>query len=394
MLNRRILRVKAMQALYSYFLAQESQKNVTNEQLMSHYHLDPAKDDFADAGIFTKKRKLASSLYLEFVHDRLVPQSDAVDEDEQEIRENVQRHIDKYYIEIDREMRAIQSRMTKDIDDIEKLYLLLIQLVVEFAHLENQEKDKKTRAHIPRISTWNYHFIENPLVDALTKFEEFNKALIDQKISWQEDYDVIKSWYKDILHKDETLIEYQKKENPTQQEHKDAVVYLYKKLVFKNQVISDYISSIDLHSSENHSILKSMVVKTFQDYEPDLEDSFQLKEVSRNEDEDIDFFKKLFKETVRKENELDFIISKKTKNWDISRVALTDRIILRMALAEMMSFPSIPVKVTINEFIEISKNYSTPKSKQFVNGILDVMANELTSEGEIRKSGRGLIDNK
>ncbi len=394
MLNRRILRVKAMQALYSYYLAQESQKNVINEQLESHYFLDPAKDDFADAGLFTKRRKLASSLYFEFLSTRLVPASDAVDEEEQEIRENVQRYIDKYYAETDREMRAIQSRMVKDVDDIQNLYLQLIQLLVEFAHLEHQERDKKTRAHIPKVSTWKYHLIDNPLVDALTKFEDFNKLLIDNKISWQEDYDVIKSWYKDILQKDETLIEYQKKVSPTEQEHKDAVIYIFKKLVFKNSVIGDYIASIDLHSSENLSILKSMVVKTFQDYESDLDDPFHLKDVSRNEEEDIDFFKKLFKETVRKESELDGIISKKTKNWDISRVALTDRIILRMALAEMMSFPSIPVKVTINEFIEVSKNYSTPKSKQFVNGILDVMANELTSDGLIRKSGRGLIDNK
>ena len=394
MLNRRILRVKAMQALYSYFLAQESQKNVISEQLEAHYFLDPAKDDFADAGLFTKRRKLASSLYFEHINARFVPSIEGVDEEERDIRENVQRYIDKYYTEIEREMRAIQSRMVKDVDDIEKLYLKLIQLVVEFAHLEHQERDRKTRAHIPKVSEWKYHFIENPLVDALTKFEGFNKLLIDNKISWQEDYDVIKSWYKEILQKDEVLIAYQKNESPSEQEHKEAVVYLYKKLIFKNAVIADYIASIDLHSSENHSILKSMVVKTFQDYEPDLEDPFHLKEVSRNEEEDIDFFKKLFKDTVRKEKELDEIISKKTKNWDISRVALTDRIILRMALAEMMVFPSIPVKVTINEFIEISKNYSTPKSKQFVNGILDVMANELTSEGLIRKSGRGLIDNK
>jgi transcription antitermination protein NusB len=391
MLNRRILRVKAMQALYSYFLAQESQKNVTNEQLESHYLLDPAKDDFADANIFAKRKKLASKLYLECLPSKLVT---SIGDDDKDIQDNVQRHIDKYYTEIDREMRAIQVRMMKDVDDIETLYLKLIQLIVEFAHIENQEKDKKTRAHIPKVSEWRYHFLNNPVIDALTKFEDFNKALIDNKISWQSDYDVIKSWYKEILQKDEVLIEYQKLENPTEKEHQDAVVYIYKKLVFKNSVIADYIASLDLHSSENYNILKSLVVKTFQGYEADLEDPFQLKEVSRNAEEDIDFFKKLFKETVRKERELDEIISKKTKNWDISRVALTDRIILRMALAEMMTFTSIPVKVTINEFIEISKNYSTPKSKQFINGILDVMANELTSEGLIRKSGRGLIDNK
>ena len=104
--------------------------------------------------------------------------------------------------------------------------------------------------------------------------------------------------------------------------------------------------------------------------------------------------KKLFSQTVEKEYELEQIIGKKANNWDVSRMAVTDMIILKMALTEMMIFPSIPVKVTINEFIEISKNYSTPKSKQFVNGILDVLANELSSKGIIKKSGRGLIDNK
>ena len=116
--------------------------------------------------------------------------------------------------------------------------------------------------------------------------------------------------------------------------------------------------------------------------------------MSHNEDEDFEYFETLFSETMSREYELETIISKRAKNWDASRMAMTDLVILKMALAEMMTFPSIPIKVTINEYIEISKNYSTPRSKQFVNGILDVLANELSSEGIIKKSGRGLIDNK
>jgi N utilization substance protein B len=84
----------------------------------------------------------------------------------------------------------------------------------------------------------------------------------------------------------------------------------------------------------------------------------------------------------------------KLQNWDIERVALTDRVLLIMALAELIHFPSIPIKVTINEFIEISKTFSTPKSKKFVNGILDRLSAELVKSGIIRKSGRGLLDNK
>jgi N utilization substance protein B len=87
-------------------------------------------------------------------------------------------------------------------------------------------------------------------------------------------------------------------------------------------------------------------------------------------------------------------VAQKTKNWEFDRIAYTDRLILMLAICEMLKFPSIPIKVTINEYIEVSKNYSTPKSKQFVNGVLDVIAVDLQEQGLIKKSGRGLIDNK
>jgi len=125
-----------------------------------------------------------------------------------------------------------------------------------------------------------------------------------------------------------------------------------------------------------------------------LSPAMELKEVIKNEEEDFPFFEELFDETMKNDLDLVKLISGSAKNWDISRVALMDLIILKLAITEMRTFRSIPTKVTINEFIEISKLYSTPKSKQFVNGILDVLSNELTSTGDIKKSGRGLIDNK
>ncbi|MFY0598304.1 MAG: transcription antitermination factor NusB [Cyclobacteriaceae bacterium] len=391
MLNRRILRVKAMQALYSYFLAQGSIKKVVREELESNYYPDPAKDDFADADIFTARRKSAARLYNEFLPLKKVVSSDVVDDD---IAEKVQEHITKYYVELEAELRSIENTMLDDVANLETLYLKIVAFAVELSHLEREEKEKKDKAHIPKVSYWRYHFISNPVIDALTKFEAFNQALISHKADWQSEIDTIRDWYKDIIKNDEALIAYQKKETPTWADHKDAVVYVFKKLIFKNETIADFFSSLDLRWTENQPIIKSLVVKTIQDYDPEVEDSLSLKEISRNEDDDILFFKRLFKETIKREKDLDEIISKKTKNWDISRVAMTDLIILRMSLAEMITFHSIPVKVTINEFIEISKNYSTPKSKQFINGILDVLSNQLTSEGVIKKSGRGLIDNK
>jgi N utilization substance protein B len=391
MLNRRILRVKAMQALYSYFLAEESQKAVVREQLESSLAIDPAKDDFAQAAEFKERQKLALRFYDEFVDlGKYESQSSAEDQ----VNNAVANAISQFRKELKQEVDHIRHAMMKDVDDLYKMYLQLVSLAVEFAHIERLEKEKKEKAFIPKELPWKYNLMESPIVDALTKFEAFNKALISEKVSWSNHLDHLRSWYRDILLKDEYFQEFEKLTSPSLEDHKGALVHLFKKIIFKDEVIGEFLSELDIRWSENKPILKSLVVKTFQDYEADLEYPFELKAVSRNEEEDLDFFKRLFEETIKREKELDLIIASKTKNWDIERVALIDRIILKMALTEMILFHSIPVKVTINEFIEISKEYSTPKSKQFINGILDVLANQLSSEGTIRKSGRGLIDNK
>ena len=389
MLNRRILRVKAMQALYSYFTAQESLKDVVRERLESQFYPDPAKDDFAESDKFTARRKTAARLFTENLQHRSVTEVT-----EEDVKDAAERSIEAYHTELRKEQRNIRNVMINDIADINKLYFKLVALPLEFAHQEKLEKDKKEKAHIHKESAWRWHFIQNPVIDALTKHEPFTKGLIDLKISWDEDADQIRTWYKDILKADPVLIEYQTKEQPTDDEHKEAILHLFKKIIFNNESINEFLSESDLRWTENKAVLKSLVVKTFQDYEKDLDPSYEMKEVITNKEDDMEFFEILFDETLKKSKEWDDLIVKKVKNWDISRVALMDRIILKMALTEMMQFHSIPVKVTINEFIEISKLYSTPKSKQFVNGILDVLANELTSDGVIRKSGRGLIDNK
>jgi N utilization substance protein B len=391
MLNRRILRVKAMQALYSYFTAQESLKVVIRERMESQFYPDPAKDDFSESEQFAIRRKSASKLFDEALEPGIAQNPDPSDP---EIVSAVEAAISSYQNELKNEERRIKSSMLKDIDDIYKLYLKLIQLPVELSHLEKLEKEKREKAHIPKESKWKWRLIDNPVIDELTKVEALNKALIDHKISWSNELDTLKIWYKEVLKEDEVIISYQQADTLSKEDHHEILLHLYKKIIFKNESINESLAQMDLHWSENKPILKSLVVKTFKDYEPDLDPPFELKEVSKNQEEDLSFFTVLYDESIKKSKDLDDLITKKVKNWDIKRVATLDRIILKMALSEMMQFHAIPVKVTINEFIEISKQYSTPKSKQFINGILDVMANELTSDGVIRKSGRGLIDNK
>jgi len=110
--------------------------------------------------------------------------------------------------------------------------------------------------------------------------------------------------------------------------------------------------------------------------------------------EDKEFVERLFVSTSQLDKGYQELIANNTKNWEVDRLPLTDRVILQMAIVEMTEFPNIPVKVTINEYIELAKQYSTPNSRQFINGILDVIAKSLKDSGKIKKSGRGLMDNK
>ena len=141
--------------------------------------------------------------------------------------------------------------------------------------------------------------------------------------------------------------------------------------------------------------MRSLVARSVRDIEENSDPKdFRLPDFSNNWEEDKEFFEKILDTTVANDQEYSDMIASKTKNWEIDRLANTDQIILKMAISEMMNFRNIPVKVTINEYIELSKNYSTPKSKQFVNGILDVISNDLKDNGKLKKSGRGLLDNK
>ncbi len=141
-------------------------------------------------------------------------------------------------------------------------------------------------------------------------------------------------------------------------------------------------------------MVKNLVVKTVKMLDEAADEELVLMSLSANWTEDKEFAESLYQQTLADDDKYEKLIADSSQNWDVERVALTDKILLKMALCEMHLFRAIPVKVTINEYIEISKLYSTPKSKQFVNGILDKLAQDLTASGDIRKSGRGLLDNQ
>ncbi len=390
MLNRRILRVKALQALYSYYTTKNSLQRVMSKKLADKYELDPAIHDFSDKQFFEKRQQLLEQLFEDKLREKSTGESGLKEEELMSVDNAYQEYLD----ELSSERKKIRKQMLSEVDDIKKTYLKILLLPAEFAFIESQDKEKIEKKAGTNQSEWNHNLLRNPLIDKLTSFEQLQQNAIKLKVDWKNETEELNNWYKTILKNDARIIEYQSKKDPSLEEHKEILLYILKKLVFKNDTIEAFMIDRDLYWQENKATLRSLVTKTIKTFDIEAPEAFQLLELSKNMEEDIEFFQVVFDETIKKNKEMDQTIAKRTKNWDLTRVAAIDRIILKMALTEMITFPSIPVKVTINEYIEISKIYSTPKSKQFINGILDVISNELTSEGVIRKSGRGLIDNK
>ncbi|WP_420317479.1 transcription antitermination factor NusB [Ekhidna sp.] len=388
MLNRRILRVKAMQALYGYFTAVESLKEVKRNELEEMHALDPAKHDFADKALFEARKKQAVKL---FNQNLLAGRVEKPEDAEAEVVANVNNALSDFENQIHKEARVRKNDMMKEAERLQDTYIKLLLLPIEIEQREKLDSEKEDKAFIAKEKK-QYPFIGNAIVQLLKESESLQKEAARSSISWDTEQQDLKSWYRDQIRTSEALAHFFGGEKQEDLPDNDIVLELFKRVVFKNEAISSYLESNHLHWAENQPIIKSMVVKTIKSIQ-DGED-LQLAELTKNGEEDFKFLERLFMDVINQNEFLEEVIQSKTMNWDVDRIALTDRVILKLALVEMMNSPSIPIKVTINEAIEISKMYSTPKSKQFVNGVLDVLSNELTSSGKIRKSGRGLIDNK
>ncbi|MGV3641962.1 MAG: transcription antitermination factor NusB, partial [Adhaeribacter sp.] len=225
--------------------------------------------------------------------------------------------------------------------------------------------------------------------------KSYQDYLIRRNISWsEEDQEVIRQLYKTVLRRDEEFLSYLEKENPSYDDDHQVVKHIFKTIIFKDKNLQSLFEERDLNWEENKVIVKNLVNKTVKLLDEESDENLMLLDLSANWEDDRAFFEELYHQTLAEDAKYEAIITAAIQNWDVERVAVIDKIILKMALCEMHIFRSIPVKVTINEYIEVSKLYSTPKSKQFINGVLDKLAQDLTEKGIIRKSGRGLIDNK
>ena len=383
MLNRRTLRIKAMQSIFAYEQCREANYHLGIEQITKYFSPDLNSMEVQDKTLLKASGNEAVKL---FESDYKKNPRKITEGSSPEINKVVKKEIAGYYSQLEKDSKFLKKEMLKDAEKIYDRYSWLLYLQEA---LINLVRNIKPKAEAPEYT----NIVNNQAISLLLGHKKLSRVYLKSGLTWENQKDEILVWLYEVLLKDEIVIDYLNQPSPGFEEDKDFLLHIYKTLIFKSEIISSFMEQEDLYWAENKAILRSMIVKTLKVIEKEGAD-FELAELSYNWDEDKQFFETIFDQTVHEGQKYEELIASKSKNWDINRISDTDKILLLMAIQEMINFPGIPLKVTINEYIEVSKKYSTPKSKQFINGVLDVIAVDLQKEGIIKKSGRGLIDNK
>lgn len=266
--------------------------------------------------------------------------------------------------------------------DLYNHMLMLIISVSRYAVKQVERQEELNRvAHID--TPVSHRFVDNQFAIQLEQNKQLNEYIENSKRTWEQETAYIKSLYEDIIASD-IYKEYMDMESVTYADDRELWRKIYKNIIMRDERIDDIIEEHSLYWNDDREIVDTFVLKTIKRFEnkngADQELVPEYKDI-----EDRDFATRLFRRCIMNDEYYRSLISRCIKNWEFNRLAYMDIIIMQTAVAEMLSFPQIPISVTINEYVEIAKYYSTPKSAGYVNGIIDAVAKMLKREGKLMK---------
>jgi len=270
-----------------------------------------------------------------------------------------------------------------------ELYHLLLLLILEIAtYAENRIEIKRSK-HFPteEESNPNVQFIENPIVVKLRNNDSFLKYVNLHRMSWANYPELIKHLYAEMIESEE-YDTYMASENTSFNQHRNFIFFLIESVLVPDEYLSQILEERSIFWNDDIDFAAGMAIKTLGKCKENQ--TAKMFPMFKDED-DKQFLIKLFRKTVVHGEDHQELVKAFTKNWDFDRIANMDILIMQMAITEAVEFPSIPSKVTLNEYIEIAKYYSTEKSSVFINGILDKVFQSLKTDKKIKKTGRGLI---
>jgi transcription antitermination protein NusB len=389
MLNRRLLRIKVMQTLYALQQANQATVQIAHDGIADLFQPDLNSMEPQDKRQLEGNRKLAAALFDEAIKNN---QPAAEEDTPKPILKAVNDGFLFYQIRQKKDRQQVAQQL---IQTVQALYDDLIWVLTLLPELGRAAQTDRARTYhnedatpFPMESGLN----DNLIINALDTHSPLQNEALRRSISWANDTAFIRDAYREVLKADDTYRAYCQQPNHTTNEDQAMVQYVLRSLIFKHETIKNHLAEIDLSWEENSEVVRSLAIKTLKSYQSVA--GLTLEPLTDDWDEDQYFLNSLFDNALDHNREYEALLADQLQNWDVERVAMLDQIILKLAVTELLSFPAIPTKVSINEYIELAKAYSTPKSGKFVNGVLDNLSEKLIASGQLRKSGRGLLDNK
>ena len=284
-----------------------------------------------------------------------------------------------------------EKELFHSIEKIYDLYIFILMLIPSLKRQASIQIEEAKRSAFLRqdIHILKTGFVDNQLIDLLEQSKVLQKISADRKINWEGDVenDLTKKIFKEIYSTDnyKNLLD---NESPSFNDDKDALVQLYKKEICNQEKLHHFFDEKSIYWQDDLDHVSSMILKTLKSISKDQE----LEILPLWKEDEYEFTQNLFRKAVLQKEENDAVLQNYSKNWEKERLATMDSLLMNLAMTEALEFSSIPIKVTLNEYIEISKFYSTPKSNSFINGILDRIFEDYKKDGKLVKRGRGLIN--
>lgn len=297
-----------------------------------------------------------------------------------------------YFQSEDKDYTVAERELFEAIDRIYDLYVYLLLTFAEVklqAERRIEENKKKIRPKEEDLNP-NLKFVSNRIIDQLERSESLRRASEDAKINWlgDENQEMFRKMFLTIRDS-ETYFEHMENGAEGYEEDRAFAIDLFKNEIANFNLLYNFFEEKSIHWLDDIDLACSMVIKTIKGFEAD-DNQVEIMPLYKDKEDEQEFVRSLFRETIRQNEENEALIDELTSNWELDRIARMDVLLMKMAIAELKVFKSIPTKVTLNEYIEISKFYSTPKSNGFINGILDKAIARLEKDGVIVKIGRGL----
>jgi N utilization substance protein B len=290
-----------------------------------------------------------------------------------------------------------ERALLQSIDKIVELYFLQISFfleVIEFYGMRLEDAKNKFYPTEEEVNP-NMKLLENSLILCLQQNKDLQKQFSTYKFSWTEEQEMVRKIYLKVRNLKD-LRNYFNQSESSFEADRDIVYRIFKKCISKSSELQFYCEERNIFWVEDYQSAALFILKTLKQIPENFPSTQSLvslfpKDEDDDPKEDKKFIVELFRKTIAQSEKLEEMIRVNTKNWELERIALTDIILIKMAMVELMQFQSIPVKVTMNEYIELSKLFSTPKSKLFINGLLDKLVEDLKKEKKLKKKGRGLL---